>query len=118
MEKQSSIISEVAKETGFSKEIIRQVTNNFWLAIKYYIKNPLESRMGIRLKYFGVFEIRKYFLLDYVGRIIFTEKIDDEDKGYVIPLYKMLKRLINEKKREDVRFRPESKWGWFYKSQR
>jgi nucleoid DNA-binding protein len=48
----------VAKETGLSKEHVEFIISNFWSAIREYLSNPLDCKLGIKLVGFGVFRLR------------------------------------------------------------
>lgn len=112
MQNQNSIIYEVAKELGISKELVKNVINNFWLAVKYYMTNPLESRLGIRIKYFGVFEISKYRLLGYLtdrkyGKYFTYKMWREKFEEHLL----IINKIFNEEEFKDDRF--STKWRWF-----
>jgi hypothetical protein len=96
--KQEDIIYKVAKETGFSREIVQQVENTLWNGVRYYITHPLESRRGIRLRYFGIIELKIYNMEKYLEKRMAKEHNKDK---VLEPYVTLIKRFKNVEK-EDV----------------
>lgn len=62
------IIHLTAKECQVSDETVKNVHNNLWESIRYYITNPLESRRGIILNEFIKFEIPEERIQNYLDK--------------------------------------------------
>jgi len=86
-DKQDDINNYISKEMGIDKRVIDSVIDNYWLSIRHYITNPLESKGGILLSGFCNMSINPYGVEGYIKR----NNIDSEFYN------KLLKQLKNEK---------------------
>lgn len=76
----------VARDTGYSRELVDFVINNFWKAIRFYLANPLKSKKGILITGFGRFLINPKKVERYL------EKTKDTSEFYS----DLLKQLKDE----------------------
>lgn len=59
MNNQKRIYKEVAEDTGFSEEQVKYTIEQYEMALRWYISNPLHGGSTIRIPQFGQFIINR-----------------------------------------------------------
>lgn len=74
------IIKRTAERTNRPVELVRNVHDNFWQTIRYYLTNPLLTNARIYINEFFKFYIPENRVAVYLSKIPFLTKNNSEEK--------------------------------------
>lgn len=72
----TDMISQIAQETGRSRELVNLVIKNFEKSLRYHLSNPIDTGVAIMLKGFGKFIFDKEAAKKRMNKLTHKRKVE------------------------------------------